>query len=64
MDDEQTVTMQRQEWNQIVAILANATGWHVTNKLFMLLQQPSKANGLDQEFDATPERLVPRRPPQ
>lgn len=38
MDDEQTVVLKKNEWQQLVAILANATGWLTVNKLFQQLQ--------------------------
>ena len=39
MSDDQTVTLSRQEWQQLVAVLANATGYVVMNKMFAQLQQ-------------------------
>ena len=68
---DQTVTLTDQEWNQLTAILANATGYLVLTKLFNQLQsqqqapadwpaQVQKADGLDLEPPAQPVRRVPR----
>lgn len=51
---DKTVTLTDPEWQQLVAILANATGYLVLNKLIGQLQAqepevvPPKGDGLDQ----------------
>lgn len=66
---EKTVTLTDAEWQQLVAIIANATGWPTVNKVFTQLQAQDqtvgpnpydgliKPNGLDED---TPHRRVPR----
>ena len=70
---DQTVTLTDAEWNQLTAILANATGYLVLTKLFNQLQaqtgmtgaslaaqQAMPGDGLDLEPPAQPVRRVPR----
>ena len=66
---DQTVTLTDQEWNQLTAILANATGYLVLTKLFNQLQaqaaptdfpSPQKGDGLDLDLEQTRQRRVPR----
>ena len=58
---DQTVTLSDQEWGQLVAIIANATGYATFNKLVQQLQAQSQpmvpGDGIDQE---PPVRRVPR----
>ena len=69
---DQTVTLTEQEWQQLTAILANATGFLVLSKLFNQLQAqspgaasqefpaPQRGDGLDLE---PPAQTQPRRGP-
>lgn len=64
---EKTVTLDAQEWQQLVAILANATGYLALNKLVQQLQAQDgavvvKGDGLDPDPPADQLPLGRARP--
>lgn len=64
---DKTVTLSDQDWQQLTAIIANATGYLAFQRLVSQLQEqdrrgPAKGDGLDPDPVELPASL--RRPPR